>query len=110
MFSQQQMPRIAQNYPHLLNFSGNFQKKFFGSANGYGKIEALPGLPFQSISQPYPGRLHDFGGACLAIIPGYSSQLGYFCRKELQFEKNISIPLRLRLGSLEYVNRMEGKK
>jgi len=110
MFSQQQMPRIAQNYPHKLNFSEDFQKQFFISTIGYRKVESLPGLPFQSIPQQYPGRIYDFGGTCLAIIPGYSSQLGYFCRKELQFEKSTSIPLRLRLGSLEYVNRMEGKK
>jgi hypothetical protein len=39
----------------------------------------------------------------------YESSLGYFCRKELQIEKMTRLPLRFRLGSLQEVNRLEGK-
>jgi hypothetical protein len=39
----------------------------------------------------------------------YLDNLGFFCKKEIQIENTVHIPLRLRLGSLQEVNRLEGK-
>lgn len=39
----------------------------------------------------------------------YSDCLGWVCKKELQLERATTIPLRFRLGSLQYTNYLEGK-
>ena len=39
----------------------------------------------------------------------YVQSLGIVCRQEYKFEKNTSIPLRARLGSLNYTDYMEQK-
>jgi hypothetical protein len=39
----------------------------------------------------------------------YLGGLGFFCKKELDIEKATHLPIRFRLGSLQEVNRLEGK-
>jgi hypothetical protein len=40
----------------------------------------------------------------------YYTQLGFFCKKEMQLQKVTKIPVKIRLGSVDYTDAMEGKK
>ena len=39
----------------------------------------------------------------------YTQTIGYFCKKEIQIEKAVKMPLRIRLGSVAYTDKMENK-
>lgn len=39
----------------------------------------------------------------------YSSNLPFFCKQELQIQKLVKVPVKFRIGSVEEVDKLEGK-
>lgn len=78
--------------------------------------DGWPGKPEQPVLRPTVSNillLQQFKGVKMpvnTIGPGYyTSCLGIICVKEWQLEKATGIPLRIRLGSKDYVDFLEGK-
>jgi hypothetical protein len=74
----------------------------------FSKLLPLNKRPFNST----PSLSYYNPALSLAVLPAnfYTSNLGFFCRKELKFESATKIPLKFRLGSVQYCDWMEGKK
>ncbi len=60
------------------------------------------------VAQKFAGNKMD--AASRPAADYYINHLGWICTGEYRFEKATHIPLRIRLGSLEYCNYLEGKK
>ena len=63
-------------------------------------IENTPVLIIPSIEKKIPSLSPNY----------YYTQLGIICKSEIKLESYIKLPLKIRLGSLQYCNWMEGKK
>ena len=47
----------------------------------------------------------------LLVLPNryYTQHMGFFCKKELQLQKALALPVYFRIGSKAYVDYLEGK-
>lgn len=72
-----------------------------------------PAIPFQKVNDKRPGQVAEkvSNHAVTLNVSNnfYTEQFGFFCKKELQLEKTIRMPVRFRLGSLEYCDYLENK-
>ena len=61
-------------------------------AKNQSTIDSLKNIPLRVLAADY-----------------YSNKLSFFCRKELQIQKIIKVPFKFRIGSVEEVDKLEGK-
>jgi hypothetical protein len=77
----------------------------------FGMVKAQKNVP-QSQRFTFITKEYDLGKIkkTKTVAPDFiSKNQGFICRKEWLLEKKTGLPLRVRLGSLDYVNKLEGK-
>ncbi len=86
------MPKIIILLFLLLSFSALQAQKALPVAKNQSTIDSLRNMPLRVLAADY-----------------YSNNLPFFCKKELQIQKVIKVPFKFRIGSVEEVDKLEGK-
>jgi len=101
----EKIPVFLDNYSNYTGFSLSGSHRYF--------IKNIPKFRQEIAAKPIGISLSMSAFGPLPAAPVsqdfYSQHLSFFCRKELQIEKATSIPLRFRLGSMQYTDYLEQK-
>ncbi|MGB5005545.1 MAG: hypothetical protein WBO39_01305 [Ferruginibacter sp.] len=102
VFSQKQDEKTPSE-PNIYNKNPAFRSFFV--------MKGFTGFPVLSGEKKLPANFIISKPATFSMISAdhYPQHFGFFCKKELQFEKASKIPLRFRLGSLQYNDYLEQK-
>jgi hypothetical protein len=103
----------AQRIVHLSPDTALFTPAKVGEISVYALTKKFPSADFHIVNKKgITEELFQFQYTTFSAISAnfYTQHFGFFCKKELQFEKTTRVPLRFRLGSLDYVDRLENKK